>query len=76
MNHKIPMDQEIKEQMARMEQKLDTIVDSIEQTQKYALVKTVITIVMIVFPIILLLFFLPQIMRNIESQISEIGITL
>jgi preprotein translocase subunit SecF len=69
------MEPELKTQLAEIEKKLDTILDTAEKTRRYTLIRTGVTIILIVFPIVMLLFFLPQIMGNLESQITELGLT-
>ncbi len=63
------MDEQIKQRLDGIEQKIDAIYASTEKTRKYFLVVLIISLVMVVLPLIGLVFAVPSFM----SSYSELG---
>lgn len=64
------MDNQTSETLQRMEQKLDAVYTSVEQTRKYFQVVMWVTIAMVVLPILGLLFIVPAFIRLYTNSLQ------
>lgn len=68
------MDQETKNKMVELEQKIDAIYVSVEKTRKYFFWTMVVTLVVFVLPLIALTFIIPSFLGNYTQMIDTLGV--
>lgn len=64
------MDQELREKIEEIEEKVNRIYVSVEKTRRYFLWVLIVTIAMIVLPLVALAFILPQFISTLSSAYS------
>jgi len=70
------MDEELRQRLSVLEQKIDAMYASVEKLRKYFLWTLIITVVVMVLPLIGLIFALPSFLSyygDISSQVNSIG---
>ena len=66
-------DQELRQKLAVLEQKIDAAFRAAEQTRKYLLWTLIITVVMVALPAIGLVFVIPSFISTYSTTLSQFG---